>query len=312
MSVQELSPQTEQRMPDEAYGWAFVDGEYCLTKDAMVSILDYGFLKADSCYDTIHIWEGMFFRLEDHLDRFERSLAGWRFDPGHSRDEIREIMMECARRTGKREAFCQLICTRGVPYIGNRDPRAFRNRFYCFVKPFEWISKAEQQESGGLAITISDVLRIPPESIDPTVKNFNRGDLTKAYMEALDAGADTTVVVDSDGNITEGPGFNIFAVRDGAVTTPEAGMLEGITRLTAMELCAEAGMPVTVGTLTAEALRDADEVFISSSAGGIMAVTRIDNRILGNGVAGPVTAKLREAYWTKKAEGWHGTPIDFG
>ena len=305
---------SEQRRPegDLATGVAFIDGAFCRLDEARIPIMDQGFLRADVCYDTVQVWKGVFFRLEDHLDRFERSCELLKVDPGYSRDEIREIMTQGVRLTGLREAFCQIICSRGLPTPGaSRDPRRHQNRFYHFVRPFDWISPPEQQASGGVHIHISSIPRIPPECIDPRVKNHHRGDLTRGLMEALDYGADTTVLPDFEGNITEGPGFNVFAVKDGAVRTPDWGMLEGVTRRTAIELCQELEIPVEVGKVPADELREADEVFLTSVAGGVMAATRVDDRILGNGVAGPVTAKLRDLYWSKKEADWHATPIDY-
>ena len=90
-----------------------------------------------------------------------------------------------------------------------------------------------------------------------------------------------------DGNVTEGPGFNVFAVTDGVVATPDRGVLEGITRLSVIQLCEKLGLRCEVRTVPLDELRNADEVFISSTAGGVMGVTRLDDRILGNDRPGP-------------------------
>ena len=88
-------------------------------------------------------------------------------------------------------------------------------------------------------------------------------------------------------------------------------VLEGITRRTVRELCDELDIPFAFARITPEALRDADEVFLSSTAGGIMPVSRIDDRILGNGRPGPLSTRLRDLYWRKHEQGWHGTPVDY-
>lgn len=301
-------PETEARPAgDFAKGAGWADGRYLPAAEISISILDHGFLRCDACYDTPHVWGGMMFRLDDHLDRFEASCRGLGLDPGLGRDAIREIMLRCAALDGRREMMVQIVCTRGLPdAAAPRDPRRNRNRFYCFTRPIYGFGG-----EAGVHLHISDVLRIPSRSVDPRLKNFHRGDMTRAQLQAQAAGADTAVLLDLDGNLTEGPGFNVFAIRDGRLTTPEAGVLEGITALTAIELARELGLEAGYGRLTPEALREADEAFVSSTAGGIMAVTRVDERILSNGAAGPITAKLRDLYWSKKAAGWHGTPVPY-
>ena len=94
-----------------------------------------------------------------------------------------------------------------------------------------------------------------------------------------------------------GPGFNLFAVKAGSISTPERGVLEGITRKTVIELAAEHGIPLEARAVPANEMRSADEVFISSTAGGIIPVTTVDSEPVGGGKPGPVTWRLREAYW---------------
>ena len=295
---------------DFAGGAGYSDGVYVPLDELAVPITDFGFLRADACYDTAHVWHGLAFRLDDHVQRFRRSCEALRLDPGLGDGEIREVMIRLAQLDGRREQMVQIICTRGrVSAEAPRDPRRNRNRFWAFTRALDAIDSKLPEGARGLDVHISDIPRIPPESIDPRVKTFHRGDLTKALMEAMDAGANTCLVVDMAGNITEGPGFNVFAVEGERIVTPEAGMLEGITRSTVMELAGELGLASEGRAISPEDMRGADEVFITSSAGGIMAVTRIDGTILSNGAPGPMTTRLAERYWAKKADGWHATPI---
>jgi len=293
-----------------ADGAAFVDGEYVPIADARLPLLDWGFTRSDVTYDVVHVWKGSFFRLEDHLDRFQRSCAELHLDPGFSRDEIRVILMDCVRLSGLRDAYVDMICTRGMPAPGSRDPRSCRNRFYAFAIPFVWIISPQRQAQGAHVI-ISDVPRIAPASIDPTVKNFHWGDLTRALFQAFERGAESALLVDDDGYVSEGPGFNVFCVRDGKVTTPGRTVLEGITRRSVAELCQELNIPFAVDRITPDELRDADEAFLSSTAGGIMPVTRIDDRVLGNDRPGPLSMQIRALYWQKHEQGWHATPVDY-
>ena len=137
-----------------------------------------------------------------------------------------------------------MVCTRGVPPPGSRDPRLATNRFYAYALPFVWIAPPEKQREG-IDLFISQRQRIAPGSVDPTVKNYHWLDLVQSLFDAYDRGADTSCVVDAAGNITEGPGFNVFVVRDGVVSTADRGVLEGISRRTVIELCEPARHPAS-------------------------------------------------------------------
>ena len=306
-----LTSQDEQSARPFSDGVAFVEGEYLPIAEARLPLLDWGFTRSDVTYDVVHVWNGSFFRLDDHLDRFQRSCECLRLDPGYERDGMRGVLMNCVRLSGLRDAYVEMICTRGVPAPGSRDPRLCRNRFFAFSIPFVWIISPERQKEGAHLI-VSQVPRIAPASVDPTVKNFHWGDLTRALFEAFDRGSESAVLVDGDGYLSEGPGFNIFCVHEGCVTTPGTTVLEGITRRSVHELCELLHIPFAVTRITPDALRDADEVFISSTAGGVMPVSRVDDCIFSNGRPGPLTTRIRDLYWSKHEEGWHATPVNYG
>jgi branched-chain amino acid aminotransferase len=279
-----------------ANGAAFVDGQFVPIAEARVPILDWGFLRSDATYDVAHVWRGSFFRLEDHLDRFERSMEHLRLSLPYGRGDIRDILIECVRLSGLRDAYAEIICTRGMPSPGSRDPRECENRFYAFVVPFIWIADPEKQERG-LHAVIADRQRIAPSSVDPTVKNYHWLDLQVGLLEAYEQGGETVILTDANDNVVEGPGFNVFAVNDGAISTPDSGVLEGITRRTVIELSDEHGIPIEACPVPAASLRRADEVFLSSTAGGIIPVTTVDGEVVGDGKPAPVTLRLRDAYW---------------
>jgi branched-chain amino acid aminotransferase len=151
-------------------GAAFVEGRFVPVAEARVPILDWGFLRSDATYDVAHVWRGGFFRLEDHLDRFARGMERLRMSVPYGRQEIREILVECVRLSGLRDAYVEVVCTRGVPPPGSRDPRECQNSLFAFAVPFVWIADPEKQERG-LDAVIGRVRRIQPEAVDPTVKN---------------------------------------------------------------------------------------------------------------------------------------------
>lgn len=278
--------------------------------EARIPITDWGFLRSDVTYDVVAVWQGGFFRLDDHLDRFFRSIEKLHMHSPHDRDEVTAILTECVKQSGLQESYVEMILTRGTPPMGSRDPRECENRFYALAIPYVWIAPWEKQEQG-THLTISSVPRIAPASVDPTVKNFHWGDMVQGLFEAFDRGAETAVLTDGNGNITEGPGFNLFASIGGRLVTPASGVLQGITRKTVIELAKTLNAKVDVGVLTEHELRQADEIFISSTAGGVMPVSRLDGTPVGDGSPGPLTLRLRQMYWDAHKSGKYVTPIDY-
>jgi len=294
-----------------AKGCAYIEGRYVPIGEARIPILDTGFLRSDLTYDVVAVWNGKFFRLEDHLDRFERGWKKLRMKPDTGIGEISTILFECVRRSGLRNAYVEMIMTRGIDEDGSRDPRKFRNRLYAYAIPYVWIVKSEAQEAGIHLVIAEKTVRIPPEAIDPTIKNFHWGDLVRGIFEAYDRGGYTVVLTDIKGYITEGPGFNIFIYNDGALLTPEAGVLEGITRKTVLDLADELGIPARLSKFGATALKGAAEVFISSTAGGVMPVTRIDGQPVGAGTPGKITTFIRKRYWEAHDEERWTSAVDY-
>jgi branched-chain amino acid aminotransferase len=256
----------------------------------------------------VHVWDGAFFRLDEHLDRFERSIARLHYAIPYDRGAIAEILHRCVAVAGLRDAFVEMLVTRGIPT--NRDPRTATNRFAAFAVPFVWILPPERRDLG-LNLVITSIERIRAQAVDPTVKNYHWLDLVRGLYEAYDRGGETAALVDAGGHVLEGPGFNIFAVAGGAVVTPGDGVLEGVTRGTAVELLRRREVPVELRPLHGDEVRGADEVFVTSTAGGVMPVTTVDGRPVGDGGVGPVTARLVEDYWAAHAAPEWATPVRY-
>ena len=307
MSQAETVSKTDNPFPD---GAAFIAGDYVPIDEARIPITDWGFLHSDVTYDVVAVWGGGFFRLQDHLDRFFRGIEKLHMQSPYDRVEMAAILAECVSRSGIREAYVKLILTRGTPPKGQRDPRTCENQFYAFAIPYVWITPPEKQELG-MHLTVSSIPRISPDSVDPTVKNFHWGDMVQGLFEAYDRGAETPVLTDGQGNITEGPGFNIFAAIGGRLVTPDSGVLLGITRKTVIELAQSLNVKVDVGILTEAELRAADEIFISSTAGGVIPVSKLDGKPIGDGSPGPLALRLRQMYWDAHDDGKYVTRIDY-
>lgn len=277
-------------------GVAYLNEQFVPISEAKVSVLDWGFLHSDATYDVVHVWRSRFFRLSAHLDRFWRSAGKLHMTIPVRREELAKILAECVERSGLEDAYVEMILTRGISPSFSRDPRDAQNQLICFAIPFVWVLPPEQHDAG-LSVSVSHIQRIPAPSVDPTVKNYHWLDFVMGLYDAYGRGAGTVVLQDSEGNLAEGPGFNVFVVRDGAIATPRAGVLEGVTRRSAIEIAEELGMRVEQRAVSSAELSAADEAFATSTAGGIMAITRVDGAALGDGRAGAITRALSKAYW---------------
>ncbi|WP_175926040.1 aminotransferase class IV [Burkholderia cepacia] len=311
--VKRSAPESIRSGEASAYppGAAYMNGRFVPIADARVSVLDWGFLHSDVTYDTVHVWNGRFFRLDRHIARFRRSLARLRLDVPLSDDALRDILVECVRRSGLRNAYVEMLCTRGVSPTFSRDPRDAVNQFIAFAVPYGSVANERQLREGLHLHLVDDVRRIPPESVDPQIKNYHWLDLVAGLLKGYDAGAESVVLKCTDGSIAEGPGFNVFIVRNGRLRTPERGVLHGITRQTVFELAASMGIDAQAGRVDDAQLREADEVFITSTAGGIMPVTRLNGAPIGDGRPGPMTRRLFDAYWAKHEDPAWSLAVDY-
>ncbi|HXG17648.1 MAG TPA: aminotransferase class IV [Methylomirabilota bacterium] len=292
------------------HGVAFIEGRYVPADEAKISVFDLGFSHSDAVYDVVSTWKGLFFRLDDHIDRFLRSCAGVRLACPYGKEDIKRILAQCVQRAELQDAYVEVLTTRGRFLIpGSRDIRQTKPTFLAYAVPYVWIATPEKQQKG-LHVYIAKTQRISDDAVAARFKNFHWGDLTKGQLEALDAGADVAVLCGATGYLAEGPGFNIFFVKAGRIFTPRLNVLEGITRRTVMDLAQEIGVELEAGDYRADALRSADEAFISSTAGGIMPVTKVDGKPLGDGNPGAITWRLRELYWAKRETGWLGTRVE--
>ena len=270
---------------DFSEGAAFVDGDYCPVDDARIPLKDLGFIRSDATYDVVHVWRGRFFRLADHVERFMRGWDPLRFKLPYGRADVEAILHMTVALTGLDDAYVSMTASRGPLPRGSRNPLDCRNRLYAFAIPFSWIVPFDDQPAG-IDLVVATPPRIPASSVDPTIKNYHWGDLTRGLFEAIDQGAKAAIHLDSEGNVTEGAGFNLFALKDGVIWTPESGVLLGITRRTVTELSEKLNIDCRMTKIPAQTLRDADEVFITSTAGGIMPVRGIDGELVGDGAPG--------------------------
>ena len=289
-------------------GCAWIDSKYVELADAKIPILDWGFLRSDATYDVVHVWKGRFFRLDKHIDRFFESAKKLRMPCQINRDELKKILANCVIKGKLKSAYVEMIQTRGMSPKFVRDPRLATPRVMAFAVPFGWILKQEDFEKG-LNVLLTDIKRIPPSSVDPTIKNYHWMDLVTGMLDAYEKGNDTAVLVDENNNITEGPGFNLFCINDSGIFTPDHGVLEGITRQSIFDLAKELKLPIMKKSISVEELYNAEELFATSTAGGIMPITKVSGKEIGKGSVGNLTRQLHKLYWEKHNDDSWSTSI---
>ena len=256
--------------------------------------------------------DGAFFRFEEYLARFHSSMESLHLNPGMSKRDIQAALHEMVGESDLRDSYVAMVCSRGKPKIpGSRDPRDCENHFFAWCVPYVHIIKPEIVEQGATAWIAQNAYRIPENSVNPRVKNYHWGDFTQGIFEAKDKNYETVILLDYDGNVTEGPGFNVFAVKDKVLITPDRGVLAGVSRKTVLEMADHLGINTSIRALGVEELLEADEVFISSSGGGVIPIVRVNETIFGNGASGPVSIQLNETYWTWATLEKYRDPINY-
>jgi branched-chain amino acid aminotransferase len=266
--------------------------------EASIPINDWGLVHSDITYDVVPVWNGSFFRIDDYLDRFEASMAALRLDPKINRKQIKGAITAMVIASELRESYVAMVCSRGTPQVaGSRDPRDCLNHFYAWCVPYVHVIKPDIAKIGASALIATGVKRIPCDSVNPIIKNYHWGDFTQGLFEAKDNNYETVILTDQNENITEGPGFNVFCIKNGLLVTSDHGVLEGISRKTVLEIAASLGLNIQVRDLPVSEFLEADEVFISTSGGGVIPLVKVNNTIFANGTCGPVTHKIYRTYW---------------
>lgn len=294
-----------------AQGVAWIEGELVPLHEARIPLLDQGFMHSDLTYDVPSVWDGRFFRLDDHLDRIEASCKKLRLKLPLPREEVKQTLVDMVAKSGIRDAFVELIVTRGLKGVRGTPMDQIVNNLYMFIQPYVWVMEPEIQPVGGKAIVARTVRRIPPGSIDPTIKNLQWGDLVRGLHEAEDRGATYPFLTDGDANLTEGSGFNVVLVKDGVLFTPDRGVLQGITRKSVIDVAHASNLEIRVEYVPVELAYQSDEIFMCTTAGGIMPITELDGKPVNGGKIGPITKTIWDGYWDIHYDDRYSFEIDY-
>jgi branched-chain amino acid aminotransferase len=281
-----------------------VEGRLSPPEQAVVPVLDRGFLYGDSLYEVVRTYGGRPFELERHLARMGRTAEriGLVLPP---RERILAELQRTLDAAGNPESYARIIVTRGEGQFGLSPHLAQGlSRLIVLVRPL--VPPAEEQYERGLQMAIARTRRNSPLSLDPALKTGNYLNNILALREAHQAGADDAILLDLKGRVTEASTSNVFFVQRGVVVTPPLalGMLEGVTRALMLEVARAEGIMVREEPHGPEALAAADEVFVTSTLREAMPVTSLvflestgeQRREVAGGKPGPIARRLRAAF----------------
>ena len=272
----------------------YVNGEYFGRKDAKISVFDHVILYGDGVYDTMCAWNGAVFKLHEHVDRLFESAHAIKLRIPHTKAQISAIILETVRRNQLTQAYVKVVVTRGVGEQPLLNPHNCVPGVIVFAVPY--MSQADAAGNQGIRMKVSSMRRVPNECGSTKVKSCNYLNHVLMRLEANEAGADDAIELDLEGYVCEAPGYNVFNVKRTTLRTPADNILMGITRDTVIDLARAAGLTVDVGRVQVFDLYTADEMFLSSTAGGIVPVISLDGRVIGNGTVGPVTTCIAKEY----------------
>ncbi len=278
------------------------NGEITPEAEARVPVLDRGFLFGDSVYEVVRTRKGGFHSVGRHLDRLERSAGRIRMKLPLPRVELLERCAETVQAAGNAESYVRIIVTRGTGTAPNIDLAYAPEEpnLIIMVRPLP-LPPADLLEKGFSAEVVS-VRRNDPRALDPAIKSGNYLNNIMGLMEARRDGADTAIILNTLGQVTEAPTSNLWLVKNGEALTPppEVGILEGITRGLLLEFGEEGGADGKLSTreqlLEEKDLREADEIFMTSTLMDIAPITRLDGHPIGTGRPGPVTLELSQGF----------------
>ncbi|MGH7539267.1 MAG: branched-chain-amino-acid transaminase [Gemmatimonadales bacterium] len=270
----------------------WIDGKYYDRDTAVVSVFDHGLLYGDGVFEGIRAYTGRIFRLEVHLDRLYASGKAISLDIPLARRDMAAMVNGAYARSAMRDAYIRLVVTRGVGDLGLDPRKCPKPSIICIVDTITlWPS--ECYERGLVCLTAATPIS-HKESLSPRIKSLNYLAHILAKIEGIAASVDEVIMLDSAGFVAEASGMNLFAVANHTLLTPPpySGILRGVTRDAVIELARDAGYAVEEHPLNRYDLYTADEAFLTGTAAEVVAIGRLDGRVIGAGGPGPVTRDL--------------------
>ncbi len=274
----------------------YIDGNFYPKSEAKISVFDHGLLYGDGIFEGIRAYDGLVFKLKEHIDRLYRSAHMIMLSIPIDREEMIEKTLETLRRNRLRDAYIRLVVTRGKGDLG-LNPRRCPKPTIIIITDSIMLHGNDAKENGIVAL-ISWVKRDPVDATSHEIKSLNYLNSILAKLEANIWGVDEAIVLDKNGFVCEGVAENIFLVKNGKLCTPPTytGALHGITAQAVQDLAKKLGYYVEETIITPFQLFNADEVFFTGTASEIIPLREINKRQINDGKPGPITKRLQAEF----------------
>jgi branched-chain amino acid aminotransferase len=270
----------------------YIDGQYYPKSQAKISVYDHGFLYGDGVFEGIRAYNGVVFKLKEHVDRLYRSAHAIMLKIPITKEEMIGAVVETLHKNKMKDSYIRLIVSRGVGDLG-LDPRKCPKPTIIIITDTISIRAGNAKETG-ITTMFSWVRRNPVDATTHEVKSLNYLNSILAKIEANANGVDEAICLESNGCIAEGVGENIFIIRNSELFTPptSTGALAGITAEVVTKLCEKLKLKLTVTNLTPFMIFTADEAFFTGTAMEVVPIREVNKRQIGTGKPGPITMKL--------------------
>jgi len=277
--------------------WVFLNGEYVPCEQAHVHIYDHGFLYGDGAFEGIRSYNGRAFKLKEHIERLYNSLKALWIELPYGPEQFAANVNELLKRNQVTDGYIRVTVTRGVAL--GLDPKNISTPPTVVISTDKLSLYPKSMYENGLEVVTVATRVANPQVLEPRIKSLGKYLCNiQAKIEANQVGAGEGLMLTEDGYVAECTGDNIFFAKRGVVYTPPAflGILEGITRRTAMDLLASLGIEVVEKVFTRFDLYTADESFLTGTAAEVIPMVKLDDRRIGDGRPGPITKKLEKAF----------------
>ena len=284
----------------------FVNGELVPRASAKVSVFDSSVQGGDAVWEGLRVYKGLIAALDDHLQRLQDSAKSLAFESAPSTDEVRDAIFKTLAANDMRdESHIRLTLTRGEKITSGMNPRLNQSGC-CLIVLAEW--KPPVYSDDGIRVITASTRRNTPQCLDSKIHHNNLLNNILASIEANVAGADSAIMLDIDGFVSETNDTNLFIVNDAEVLTPFAdSCLPGLTRRMILDICKQQGIPAAERRLSITEVYTAKEVFTSGTMGELTPILEADGRVIGNGKPGDMTKRLQSLHREFAFE--HGTPL---
>ncbi len=287
--------------------FAYVNGRYLRREEASVSIYDHGFLYGDGVYEAIRAYDGIVFKLREHLDRLHESAKSIKIDLPMSKDELGGLVVEVLKKNQLRNGYVRIVLSRGAGKMGVDPRNCPKPTLVVMAEPREPLFGEKVK---GISAIVSSLRRTPSWALDPRIKTLNYLNNILAKIEAIEAGVEEAIMLNEQGYVAETSTENVFVVKNGVVATPHPslGILKGITRDVTIRIVKELGYPLEERDITVHELYNADEVLVTGTAAEIVPILKISGRVIADGQVGPVFQKILNEFRLLVSDPKEGVP----